>query len=539
MHRTLRSATCPRRRTDLITQRTVKSVKLILPALSEATSPCWRPIKYSLFPPLGLATLAAYLDPDLEITLQDEHVEKLVLDDEPDLVIIQVSITNAYRAYQLADHYRARGSYVILGGLHVTSLPEEATPHADTIFLGPGEHIFPQFLKDLAAGNPQKRYEPSPVRTLEGLPPIRRDLIKRHRYLAPNSIVVSRGCPHHCTFCYKDGFFAGGRSFYTQVVDDALAEIVRLPGRHLYFLDDHLFGNVRFARDLFRGMKGMGRIFQGAATVDSILRDDLIEDAAAAGLRSLFIGFETLSSQSLEGAGKRQNLGRSYREVVRRLDGLGIMINGSFVFGLDGDDHDVFSRTVDWAVDVGITTATFHILTPYPGTRLFTDMAARNRIETRNWDLYDTRHVVYRPQRLSPMELKRGYDWSYETFYRWGNIFDAASAHRSPKHRLKHFFYSAGWKKFERAWDLVIRIKQLSQMRPLLEAVLAPVDAYRLKDRADARMASAKTAKPNDSPGGVNTIECAPAAQDGTDTAMLRYCGSAATGPSVLRHPGA
>jgi radical SAM superfamily enzyme YgiQ (UPF0313 family) len=449
-------------------------VKLILPALTEATSPYWRPIKYSLFPPLGLATLAAYLDPDLEISLQDEHVEKLDLNDQPDLVVIQVYITNAYRAYQLADHYRAGGSYVVLGGLHVTSLPDEAAKHADTIFIGPGEHTFPQFLQDLAAGAPQRRYE-SAVRTLEALPPIRRDLIQRHRYLVPNSIVVSRGCPHHCTFCYKDGFFAGGRSFYTQVVDDALAEITRLPGKHLYFLDDHLFGNGRFARDLFRGMKGMGRIFQGAATVDSILRDDVVEHAAAAGLRSLFIGFETLSSRSLEGAGKRQNLGRSYREVVRRLDSLGIMINGSFVFGLDGDDHDVFSRTVDWATQVGITTATFHILTPYPGTRLFTDMASQDRIVTRNWDLYDTRNVVYRPSRLSPTELKCGYDWAYEEFYRWRSIFEAASVHRSVKHQLKHFFYSAGWKKFERAWDTVIRIKQLSQIRPLLEAVLAPV----------------------------------------------------------------
>jgi radical SAM superfamily enzyme YgiQ (UPF0313 family) len=449
-------------------------VKLILPALTEATSPYWRPIKYSLFPPLGLATLAAYLKPDLEISLQDEHVEKLDLNDQPDLVVIQVYITNAYRAYQIADHYRAGGSYVLLGGLHVTSLPDEAAKHADTIFIGPGEHTFPQFLQDLAAGAPQRRYE-SAVRTLEALPPIRRDLIQRHRYLVPNSIVVSRGCPHHCTFCYKDGFFAGGRSFYTQLVDDALAEIARLPGRHLYFLDDHLLGNARFARDLFQGMKGMGRIFQAAATVDSILRDDLIEEAAAAGLRSLFIGFETLSSRSLEGAGKRQNLGRNYREVVRRLDSLGIMINGSFVFGLDGDDSDVFARTVDWAVQVGITTATFHILTPYPGTALFTDMAARNRIATRNWDLYDTRHVVYRPSRLSPTELKRGYDWAYEEFYRWRSIFEAASAQRSVKHRLKHFFYSAGWKKFERAWDVAIRIKQLSQMRPLLEAVLSPV----------------------------------------------------------------
>ncbi len=458
--------------------RSIKRVKLMLPALTEATSPYWRPIKYSLFPPLGLATLAAYLDPDLNISLQDEHVEKLNLDDDPDLVIIQVYITNAYRAYRLADHYRRRGAYVALGGLHVTSLPEEASQHADTIFLGPGEHTCPQFLRDLASGVPRPRYE-SAVRTLQGLPPIRRDLIQRHRYLVPNSIVVSRGCPHHCTFCYKDGFFAGGRGFYTQLVDDALAEIARLPGRHLYFLDDHLFGNPRFARELFQGMRGMNRVFQGAATVDSILRDDLIEEAARAGLRSLFVGFETLSDNSLQAANKRQNLGRSYREVVRRLDSLGIMINGSFVFGLDGEDNSVFARTVDWAVEAGITTATFHILTPYPGTALYADMQKQNRMTTDNWDLYDTRHVVYRPIGLPPGELKRGYDWAYEAFYRWSSIFKAASAHATAKHSLKHFAYSAGWKKFERAWDLVIRLKQLSQMRPVLEAVLSSTRSNR------------------------------------------------------------
>ncbi|HZE88739.1 MAG TPA: cobalamin-dependent protein, partial [Verrucomicrobiae bacterium] len=224
------------------------SVRFILPALTEATSPHWRPIKYSLFPPLGLVTLAAYLDPDVEISLEDEHVQRLDLDGRPDLVVIQVYITNAYRAYRIADAYRARGSYVVLGGLHVTSLPDEAARHADTIFLGPGEETFPRFLRDLSAGAPLRRYA-SAARTLERLPPVRRDLIQRHRYLVPNSIVVSRGCPHHCTFCYKDGFFAGGRSFYTQRVDDALAEIARLPGRHLYFLDDHLLGDRRFGRD--------------------------------------------------------------------------------------------------------------------------------------------------------------------------------------------------------------------------------------------------------------------------------------------------
>jgi radical SAM superfamily enzyme YgiQ (UPF0313 family) len=450
----------------------VRHAKFILPALTEATSPFWRPIKYSLFPPLGLATLAAYLDPGVRATLQDEHVELLDLDDRPDLVVIQVYITNAYRAYRIADYYRARGAYVVLGGLHVTSLPDEAAPHADTIVLGPGEDTFPQFLKDLAAGRPAPRYV-STIRTLEGIPPIRRDLIQRHRYLVPNSIVVSRGCPHHCTFCYKDAFFEGGRGFYTQKVDDALAEIARLPGRHLYFLDDHLLGHVRFARELFRGMRGMGRVFQGAATVDSILRDDLIEEAAAAGLRSLFVGFESLSHRSLQDANKRQNLGRDYQRVIRRLDDLGVMVNGSFVFGLDGDHGDVFARTVDWAVQSGITTATFHILTPYPGTALHTRMAAEGRLVTNDWDLYDTRHVVYRPIGVTAEQLKAGYDWSYKSFYTWGHILEAASQHRSVGHRIRHAAYSAGWKKFEPAWDFVIRLKQLAQMRPLLETILS------------------------------------------------------------------
>ena len=172
-------------------------VKMILPALTEALSPYFRPIKYSLFPPLGLATLAGYLGPEDEVVIQDEHVQALDLDDEPDLVVIQVYITSARRAYEIADHYRSRGVHVCLGGLHVTSLPDEAALHADSVFLGPGEETWPEFLCDFRARRPRRLYR-SRVRTLDGLPPIRRDLIDRQRYLVPNSIVVSRGCPHAC-----------------------------------------------------------------------------------------------------------------------------------------------------------------------------------------------------------------------------------------------------------------------------------------------------------------------------------------------------
>jgi radical SAM superfamily enzyme YgiQ (UPF0313 family) len=461
-------------------------VKMILPALTEATSPFWRPIKYSLFPPLGLATLAGFLSDEDDVEIQDEHVERLDLNDTPDLVVIQVYITSAYRAYRLADHYRRRGAHVALGGLHVTSLPEEAARHGDTIFLGPGEDTWRRFLADFRRGSPNRVYR-SEIRTLAGTPPIRRDLIKRHLYLVPNSIVVSRGCPHVCDFCYKEAFFEGGRSFYTQTVEAALAEIDRLPGRHLYFLDDHLFGAARFATALFDGMRGMGRLWQAAGTVNAVLAPGLLDRAVDAGLRSLFVGFETLNPANLLEQRKYQNLRRDYGEAIRRLHALGVMINGSFVFGMDADDGSVFERTVGWAIEQGIETATFHILTPYPGTALHGRLAAQGRIAIHDWDRYDTRHAVFRPARMSADELEQGYRRAYRDFYKWASIARGASAHGNVTAGLRHLAYAAGWKKFEPCWDFVIRARRAGMMLPLLETILCEFGkrAPRSVERAD------------------------------------------------------
>ncbi|MGC5003358.1 B12-binding domain-containing radical SAM protein [Streptomyces sp. DT203] len=449
-------------------------VTMILPALTEATSPLFRPIKYSLFPPLGLATLAGYLDPDDEVTLLDEHVERVDIEalDSPDLLVVQPYITSARRSYEIADHFRARGVHVAMGGLHVTSLPDEAAAHADTIFTGPGEDTWPLFLKEFRDGVPGRRYD-SKLRTLAGLPPVRRDLIKRNLYLVPNSIVVSRGCPHHCDFCYKDAFFEGGKSFYTQAVDDALAEIERLPGKHLYFLDDHLLGNRRFAEALFDGMAGTGRLWQAAGTVKSVLQPDLLERAVDAGLRSLFVGFETVNSANLAERRKDQNIGKDYAAAVRRLHDAGVMVNASFVFGLDHDGPDVFDRTVEWAVEQGIETATFHIMTPYPSTGLWKQMEAENRIVHRDWDLYDTRHVVDRPKGMTARQLEDGYWRAYRDFYRWSNIWRGAAAQPGTHERLRHLAYAGGWKKFEPAWDALIRSRNVVRAMPMLERTLA------------------------------------------------------------------
>jgi len=447
-------------------------VKMILPALTEAKSPFWRPIKYSLFPPLGLATLASYLDSDDEVSICDEHVESIRLDDRPDLVVIQAYITSAYRAYKTADFYRAQGCYVCLGGLHVTSMPEEAVLHADTVFVGPGEDTWPQFLKDYRAGHPERMYV-SRKRSLHALPFPRRDLFRRRAYLVPNSVVVSRGCPHRCDFCYQTSFFRYGPAHYTLNVDRARAEMDSLPGRHLYFLDDNLFGDPAFARRLLEGLRGMGRLWQAAGTVAACLSPGLMEKAAECGLRSLFVGFETLNSENLKARHKLHNLNRDYRLAVRRLHDAGVMVNASFVFGMDEDDPDVFERTVEWAVQQGIETATFHILTPYPDTPLFRFLQQEGRLTSLDWDRYDTRHAVFRPERMSTGQLEAGYRRAYKQFYSWENIFKTTALQESLSRKIRHFAFKAAWKKLEPFWDLIVRLRSVSTFTPVLEAVLS------------------------------------------------------------------
>jgi radical SAM superfamily enzyme YgiQ (UPF0313 family) len=229
-------------------------------------------------------------------------------------------------------------------------------------------------------------------------------------------------------------------------------------------------------------MRGMGRVWQAAGTVASVLRPGLLERAVEAGLRSLFVGFETLSAANLREQGKLQNLHRDYRAAIRRLHEHGVMVNGSFVFGMDADDGTVFDRTVEWAVEQGIETATFHILTPYPGTALHQRMRRDDRLLHENWDLYDTRHTVYRPARLAPEELEEGYWRAYESFYRWSAILRGAGTKASWGGRLRHVAYAGGWKKLEPLWDLVIRARQVAALLPVLETVLD-------RGRGDARRA--------------------------------------------------
>jgi radical SAM superfamily enzyme YgiQ (UPF0313 family) len=292
----------------------------------------------------------------------------------------------------------------------------------------------------------------------------------------------------------------------------------------VYFLDDHLFGNRRFASALFDGMRGMGRVFQGAATVDSILAPDLLEQAVAAGMRSAFVGFETVNDANLAQQRKRQNIGRDYGAVVRRLHDAGVMVNASFVFGMDGDGPDVFDRTVDWAVGQGIETATFHIMTPYPGTALYQRMAAAGRIRHRDWDAYDTRHVVYDPLGMTDTVLESGYRRAYRDFYRWSALWRGAATKEATGDRLRHLAYAGGWKKFEGLWNLLIRSRHVLYALPLLESALGSF-GHRAADRrpANRRAAGRAAAAGTEEGRGERTVVSATVSATGQRATTARH----------------
>jgi radical SAM superfamily enzyme YgiQ (UPF0313 family) len=186
----------------------------------------------------------------------------------------------------------------------------------------------------------------------------------------------------------------------------------------------------------------------------------------------VFVGLETVNAANLTLHAKRQNVARDYDAAVRRIHDSGLMINASFVFGLDDDGPDVFDRTVDWAVSQSVETATFHIMTPYPGTALHARIAAEDRITDDDWEHYDTRHVVFRPRHLTADQLLAGYRRAYDRFYGWAAIARGAARQTTLRRAARHLAYAGGWKKLEPFWDVVIRSKRVNAMLPLLEATL-------------------------------------------------------------------
>lgn len=379
--------------------------------------------KHVLTPSLALTSFAAATPEHWEVRYWDENLldGRPPFSPMPELVGITVHLTFAGRAFALARWYRARGSKVVLGGLHVLSCPEECAPHADALAVGDGVQLWPRILADVEAGNLQQRYTASYDTDYRLDPAPRRALLPRMSFLTTTSLIATRGCHNRCGFCYlsTDGLRMPYRMRDPQQIADEFAADGQPYG---VFVDNNLGSKPAYLRELCQALRPLKKIWSAAVSIDVTDDPSLVRDMALAGCTGVFVGFESLTDANLSEARKKTPRTGDYARRVRLLHGNGIQVNGSFVLGFDHDRKDVFARTAEWVEENRLECATFHILTPYPATPLFRRMESEGRLLHRDWQLYDTAHAVFRPKNMSPEELENGYAWIYQRLFSHASI---------------------------------------------------------------------------------------------------------------------
>jgi radical SAM superfamily enzyme YgiQ (UPF0313 family) len=374
------------------------------------------------YQPLTLTTLASLVPPEIPVELElfDEGIQEVPLDLDADLVGLTTITGTARRAYELADHFRRRGITVVLGGPHITLIPEDAQPHADAIVTGYAEDTWPQLLRDFVAGCLKPRYDQAPGLDLANRPFPRRELLPGRHYLTNNVFEATRGCVHNCDFCVVPA--AWGRKPLQKPVSEVVADIQRHGARKLIFVDLNLIADRQYALRLFQALVPLPVQWYGLATV--LLGDDpeLLELAARSGCKGLLMGLESISPANLRQNHKGFNAPDKFFRLVEVLHEHGIALQGCFVFGLDHDEPDVFLKTAEFAVQARIDLPRFAIVTPFPNTALYKRLLAEGRILTRNWELYDGQHVVFRPARMSVDELQYGTEMAWKHAYSFRSI---------------------------------------------------------------------------------------------------------------------
>lgn len=419
-------------------------LKIICPRWPEGS--IWRRFIFR-FPYLSITTLAALTPRDVEVTLEDENVQEIHFQDEPDLVAISIMTPLANRGYAIADRFRALSIPVVMGGFHATWMPEEAAQHADAVVQGEAEPVWERLIDDFKKGLLQKIYKADGQADLGHLPIPRRDLLKKGAYFFTNTMQVSRGCPFQCDFCSVTAFF--GHTCRFRPLQEVREEIELLLQKtdFIFFVDDNIIANPAYALELFSLLREFRVKWVSQASINIAEKEELLKKAAESGCYGLFIGFESLSQETLRSHHKTSNQAERYREQVVKIHDQGIGIEGSFILGSDDEEASVFSKVMDFCEETKIDGAVFAVLTPYPGTRIYDQFSKENRIFSKNWDLYDMDHVVFRPQRMTVEELQEGHDWANRQFYSYPSMMKRFW----PLRRSHQVFVPGNWG-MRRAW---------------------------------------------------------------------------------------
>ncbi|WP_019849098.1 B12-binding domain-containing radical SAM protein [Desulfitobacterium sp. PCE1] len=427
-------------------------------------------LKTRMAPPLSLLTLMSLTPEGHEVIMVNENVEKIDYHCGAEMVGITITLDVMPRAAEIAKKFRRLGIPVVAGGIHVTSSPDECSGYFDAVCIGAAERVWASMIEDAARGRLQQVYhDMADFRGDEIVPPAY-NRIDKSRYLYTNVITTSRGCPNRCDFCYNS---CQNRMYIRRPVEDVLRDIEFLGTRHILFIDDNFIGVPSYTRELLNKLRGMDLKWSAAVTTKIADHPDLLDLMAETGCQSLFIGFESINNSSLHGVNKDNHF-EKYEKLAAEIHSRGIMINASMVFGLDGDEPDVFQRTLDWLVKNKIETLTSHILTPYPGTELYRRMKDEGRITDHELSKYNTAHVVFQPKGMTAEELYEGYLWIYREFYSFPNILRRMPEHRAQ--RKSYLLFNIFYRKLGRFTSALARIVPMGAVGRLAARI-----SYRVK----------------------------------------------------------
>lgn len=422
-------------------------VKLIQPRMIKR--PMDTDLKTHMSPPLGLLTVLNVLRDKHHVKLENENIRPAEFFDGPDIVGISVTVDTLPRAIEIAAEFRKRGIPVVAGGIHITTAPDAIPADAfDALCIGPAEGTWPRIMQDFEQGALKKIYRCDGRFTGAEIVSPAYDAIDKRDYLYCNIVHTSRGCPFRCDFCYNS---CGGHTYLTRPIEDVLRDIHTVGRRHIMFIDDNFAGNPAWTRKLLRAITPLNIRWNAAVSLNVALDTDLLDLMKCSGCEGLFIGFESVNEASIKGVHKGQNSLDRYEQAVRNIHDRGMMVNASFVFGLDGDTPDTFRNTLDWIIRNRIETVTSHIMTPYPGTVLYDRLKAEGRITTDDLSLYNTANVVFRPARMSAEELQSGYLWMYRQVYSFRNILRRMP--EKPDQRAAYLMFNLLYRKFGRFSD--------------------------------------------------------------------------------------
>lgn len=427
-------------------------IKLIQPKMIKR--PMDTDIKIYMVPPLGLLTIVNLFHTTHHVVLENENIQDINYEDNPDIVGISVTVDTFPRAVKIAKKFCERGIKVVAGGIHITTayktIPSDCF---DVLCIGATEKTWPNIVKDFEAGTLKHLYRCSDgISSDDIVSPAYQSLDKR-KYLYCNVVHTSRGCPFRCDFCYNS---SGERKYVNRNIDDVIQDIKILKTKHIMFIDDNFAGNIKWTKEFLIKIKPMNLKWNAAVSIDAAFDSDLLDLMKESGCKSLFIGFESIHADSINGVHKVQNCTDKYEQAIKAIHDRGIMINGSFVFGLDADTPQTFELTLDWIVKNKIETVTSHILTPYPGTVLYDKLKEQGRIVSDNLELYNTAHVVFEPKGMTKEELYRGYIWIYKQIYSFKNIIRRIP--ESKQQKAPYLLFNLLYRKYGKFTDCLCKL---------------------------------------------------------------------------------